>query len=143
MSAYHVIDTNVVVAGLITAQTDYPVALILEGMLGGTFPCVLSPALLAEYREVLLRPKIVKRHGLLHDQVDNILTALARHAIVLTPPADGSAPPAPDPGDQFLWDLLALRPGLLLVTGDQRLLQDAALRPRVISPAAWATGWQR
>jgi predicted nucleic acid-binding protein len=53
----YIIDTNVVVAGLITAQTDSPVARILDSMLGAAFPFVLLPALLAEYRAVLARPR--------------------------------------------------------------------------------------
>lgn len=129
-----IIDTNVVVAGLITAQADSPVARILEGMLGAVFPFVLSPPLLAEYRAVLLRPKLVKLHGLGADHIDLVLTELAQHAIVLSPAAHQKAPRSPDPGDQFLWDLLALRPDLLLVTGDKRLLQDTTMRGRVVTP---------
>ena len=42
--------------------------------------------------------------------------------------------PAPDPGDQVLWDLLAARSDLVLVTGDKRLVEDAGMRGRVVSP---------
>jgi putative PIN family toxin of toxin-antitoxin system len=136
MSHFFIIDTNVVVAGFITAQADSPVARILDAMLAAAFPFVLSPALLAEYRAVLIRPKLAKLHGLVVEQIDTVLTDLARHAIVLTPPANPAAAPAPDPGDQFLWNLLALRADLTLVTGDKRLLDDAAMQPRVISPLA-------
>ena len=132
MSHFFIIDTNVVVAGLITAQADSPVVCVLDGMLGATFPFVLSPALLAEYRAVLIRPKLAKLHGLAPEQIDTVLTDLARHAIVLSPPASPTAAPAPDPGAQFLWNLLALRSDLILVTGDKRLLIDANMRPRVI-----------
>lgn len=64
-----VIDTNVVVAGLITRASDSPVRHILDGMLTGAFPFALSQDLLAEYRRVLLRPAIRKLHGLSTDQV--------------------------------------------------------------------------
>ena len=51
-------------------------------------------------------------------------------------------PDSPDPGDPFLWNLLALRPDLILVTGDQRLLQDAGMGQRVITPLALASRLQ-
>ena len=132
-----IVDTNVVVAGLLTAHADASVARILDGMLAAAFPFVVSEALLAEYRSVLVRPKLRKLHGLSVDELELILTDLAQHAIVLTPVA---APPAPDPGDQLLWDLLAARTDLLLVTGDKQLLQDAGMRGRVISTQAFVMG---
>jgi hypothetical protein len=103
---------------------------------------VLSPALLAEYRAVLIRPKLAKRHGLAPEQIGTVLTDLARHAIVLSPPANPTAAPAPDSGVQFLWNLLALRTDLSLVTGDKRLLMDANMQPRVISPLSLVTRLQ-
>lgn len=134
MSTFFIIDTNVVVAGLLTAHADSPVARILDGMLSASFPFVVSEALLAEYHAVLVRPKLCKLHGLSVAEIDSILTDLVRHAIVLTPLNRAAAPLAPDAGDQFLWALLATRPDLMLVTGDKLLLQDEAMRPRVVSP---------
>lgn len=134
MSTYFIIDTNVVVAGMLTAHSDSPVARILDSMLNAAFPFVVSEALLAEYRAVLLRPKLVKRHGLSEPEVDVILTDMARHAIVLAVNHSSSGPISPDPGDQFLWDLLANRSDLVLVTGDQLPLQDPIMRQRVMSP---------
>ena len=49
-----------------------------------------------------------------------------------------ATPRSPDPGDQLLWDLLAPRPDLLLVTGDKLLLQDAARASRVLTAQALA-----
>lgn len=135
MSHFHIIDTNVVVAGLLTAHADSPVARILDGMLSAKFAFVVSQALVAEYRAVLLRPKLSKLHGLSEDEVDAVLTDMVRHAIVLVPVRGQSGTPvAPDPGDQLLWDLLAARPDLVLVTGDKLLLQDKGMQPRVLSP---------
>lgn len=132
-----IIDTNVVVAGLLTAHEASPVARILDGMLAAAFPFVVSEALLAEYRTVLVRPTLRRLHGLTVAEVEAILIDLAQHAIVLAPVA---APPAPDPGDQLLWELLAARADLLLVTGDKLLLRDAGMRGRVISPQGFAVG---
>ncbi len=127
-----IVDTNVVVAGLLTAQAASPVARILDGMLTAAFPIVVSPALLAEYHAVLVRPALRKLHGLSVKQIETILTDLAQHAIVLEPVA---GPPAPDAGDQLLWDLLAARAELRLVTGDKLLLQGFGMRGRVLTPA--------
>ena len=136
-----IVDTNVVVAGLLTQHEASRVvpnsARILDGMLAAAFPFVVSEALLAEYRTVLVRPTLRKLHGLTVAEVEAILTDLAQHAIVLAPVA---APPAPDPGDQLLWELLAAKVDLLLVTGDKLLLRDSGMQGRVISPQAFVAG---
>ena len=131
-----IVDTNVVVAGLITAQDASPVARVLDGMLAAAFSYAVSEALLAEYRAVLARPGLRKFHGLAIAEVETILTDMALHAIVLSPVP---GPAAPDPGDQLLWDLLATRADLVLVTGDKRLLRNAAMQGRVLSPQEFVT----
>ena len=123
-----------VVAGLLTAQRSVARCPHPGRQLAAAFPFVVSEALLAEYRTVLVRPSLRKLHGLTVAEVEAILTDLAQHAIVLGPVA---APPAPDPGDQLLWGLLAARADLLLVTGDKRLIRDTAMRGRVVSPTAF------
>jgi uncharacterized protein with PIN domain len=90
-----IVDTNVIVAGLLTGNTTSPVARILDGMLAAAFPFVVSEALLAEYRAVLARPALRKQHGLTVAEIDRLLTDIAQHAIVLTP---GVGSPAPDAG---------------------------------------------
>jgi predicted nucleic acid-binding protein len=65
-----VVDTNAVVAGLITGSNHNPVTSILDAMLSGALVFLLSPALLDEYRSVLSRPKLVKLHGLIEAQID-------------------------------------------------------------------------
>ena len=132
-----IVDTNVVVAGLLTRNVTSPVARILDGMLMAAFPFVVSEALLADYRAVLVRPGLRKLHGLTVAEVEALLTDIAQHAIVLAPVA---APQAPDPGDQLLWELLAARADLLLVTGDKALQRDASMQPRVVSPQSLVEG---
>ncbi len=82
-----VVDTNVVVAGLLTGNAASPVARILDGMLAATFPFVVSEALLAEYRTVLVRPALRKLHGLTVAEVEALLTDIAQDAIVPVPMA--------------------------------------------------------
>ena len=141
MNRYFVIDTNVLVAGLLTAHADSPVARILDGMLTAAFPFVVSETLLAEYHAVLVRPKLCKLHGLSVAEIDTILTDIALHAIVLSPSSAENITVAPDLGDQFLWDLLAARADLVLVTGDKLLLQDASVQDRVILPPTFVAQW--
>lgn len=131
MNPVFIVDTNVVVAGLLTNHADSPVVRILDGMLRASFRFAISEALLAEYRAVLLRPKLLKLHGLLAVEVDEVLTDLARHAIVLPVSSAIAAPQAPDPSDQFLWNLLTSRDDLVLITGDKLLLQAGPLQQRV------------
>lgn len=132
-----IIDTNVVVAGLLTANPESPVARILDGMLAAAFPFVLWEALLAEYLAVMTRSRLLKLHGLSIDEVDRVLVAIARHAIVLQAAEDHLAPRAPDSNDQFLWNLLCARTDLALVTGDRKLLEDSGMAGRVLAPAAF------
>lgn len=126
-----VVDTNVVVAGLLTANREAPMARILDAMLRGALSYLLSPSLLAEYRRVLLRPAIARRHRLLEPALDDLLAAIALSAMVREPPVTDRAP---DLGDQHLWDLLAEHPGACLVTGDD-LLRERAGNRAVITPA--------
>lgn len=125
-----VIDTNIVVAGLLTAEAGSPTVRILDGMRQGAFPFLLSTALLAEYREVLLRAKIRKVHGLSEREIDLLLTEIATHAIVREPEA---ASGAPDPKDNHLWALALSVPGSALVTGDLTLARKPPRASNVLS----------
>lgn len=129
-----VVDTNVVVAGLITASTDSPVASVLDAMLSGSLLYLLSPVLLAEYRSVLLRPKLAKLHGLTEAEVDRLLEEVTANAMWREPE---SGPPAPDRGDDHLWALLDSHSGSMLITGDRLLLQKPPTRSSVVSPKTW------
>lgn len=135
-----IVDTNVLVAGLLTGNATSPAPRILDGMLGAAFPFVVSEALLAEYRAVLVRPALRKLHGLTVTEVGTLLTDIAQQAIVL-PPSVGA--PAPDPGDQLLCDLLAAKPDLLLVTSDQALQRDAAVGSPWCRPQAFVDAHDR
>lgn len=137
-----VIDTNVVVAGLLSSTSDAPTVRILDAMVAGRILFLLSVELVDEYRRVLLREAIRARHGLSEADVDWILTELLRNAAVREPIA--SSPRAPDGGDRHLrsllhlWDLLAAQLRAVLVTGDRRLLERPRLEARVMSPDAFA-----
>ncbi len=130
-----VIDTNVLVSGMITRDSHSPVAGIVDAMLSGTLLYLLSPTLLDEYRTVLLRPKLTKLHGLAEQEVDILLTELVSNAIWREP---NPAVAAPDPGDDHLWALLENNRASVLITGDRLLIENPPERASVMSPRTYA-----
>lgn len=130
-SPVFIIDTNVIVAALLTGNPGSPVATILDAMLTKQFPFLLSSALLDEYRSVLLRERIVQLHGLTENEIDDLLQDLVMNAIMHEPATSASAP---DPGDDHLFSLLASWHNAVLVTGDQLLIDSAADARNVMSP---------
>lgn len=130
-----IVDTNVVASALMTLDANAPTVRILESMRSGSIAFAVSTALVAEYRDVLNRPQLRKRHGLTRNEIESLLVSLAENAIVLEPVA---GPTAPEPGDQHLWDLLASHDGLCLVTGDRALLESGNPPAPVFAPAAFA-----
>lgn len=139
-----VVDTNVLVAGLLTSRQAAPAAVILDAMIDGRLRALLSLDLLTEYRDVLLRPAIARRHGLSAEQVDTVLAEIVGYAMI--EPAEVCPVDPPDPDDVHVWALLCARPEALLITGDARLLAAAKdvpdLRERVFEPAEFAERWK-
>lgn len=129
-----IIDTNVLVAGLLTRNPKSPTVRLLDAMLGGGLFFLLSPSLLEEYREVLVRPRLMSLHGLTHEEIDNLLTDLTANALWREPPANG-AQAAPEPGDAHLWALLSSEPTAILVTGDKLLLENPEPGWSIITPS--------
>jgi putative PIN family toxin of toxin-antitoxin system len=127
-----VIDTNVIVSGLIGGERQSPTAVILDAMLHGRFTYLISLDLLAEYREVLLRSAIRRRHGLTDAEVEVLLTELALNGTLHDPAPTLIAPP--DPDDRHLWALLEDAPSVVLVTGDDALRRRSPEPTRVLSP---------
>jgi len=130
-----VIDTNVVVSGVLSGDPDSPTAWILDSMLKGVFSFLLSTPLLAEYRQVLLRPRIRSLHGLTEEEVDALLTEIIVNGIMREPEIRTKAP---DPGDNHLWALLESQERAVLVTGDRALIKNSPAHLSVMSPAQFA-----
>ena len=126
-----VIDTNVLVSGFLTSEPEGPTAQVLDGMLTGRFRFLLSVDLLAEYRSVLLRPAIQRRHGLSSAAIDAVLTDVAANGQVKEV-AEGLL--GAGHGDEHLLALLAAWPESILVTGDdalrKRLPRERTVPPR-------------
>lgn len=136
-----VIDSNVVVGGLLTNDPGSPLAFIIDGMVAGRFPYLLSAPLIGEYRAVLQRPKLRRLHGLDDDEIEALLIALATNGVWREPIGQGTDPGPPDAGDNHLWALLRTREAPVLVTGDQLLLERPPAFASVISPRSFVE-WQ-
>ena len=129
-----VVDTNIVVSGLIGSSTGPP-ARMLGAMLGGGILYLMSGDLLAEYSSVLRRPNIARLHGRTNDEINQLLADLVANAM-WRDPVDGDD--APDAGDNHLWALLSSYPQDLLITGDRLLIDNPPSGASVISPRRFA-----
>lgn len=132
MAGTAVIDSNVLVAGLLTGTPDAPTARIVEGMLCARFPFALSMELLAEYHRVLRYPKVSRLHRLEDNAIDDLLAELTIPAMMIEP-AELHVD-LPDPDDVFLFRLLRAIPRGVLVTGDHALLESCPDRAQVVTP---------
>ncbi len=101
------------------------------------YDLIVSPALLAEYKDVLNRPRIQRRHSLTPEQVAAELAGLARFAIVVEP-SEVPAVIAEDPDDDHVLAAAVSEEASFIVSGDSDLL---SLREysgiRILSPAAF------
>lgn len=136
-----IVDTNVVVSGLLTSNPGAPTAGIVDDMIAGRLQFILSSELLDEYRAVLLRPHIARLHGLDETDIDTLLTTIVQYAVWRDPALPSQT--APDPGDNHLWALLEAEPAARLVTGDGSLLEHPIDTNRVLTPAQFASERQR
>jgi predicted nucleic acid-binding protein len=142
------VDTNVIVSGLLAAADDSPTARILDAMAVGKLHFILSDELLAEYRAVLLRPAIATRHGLTETEVDAVLEGIVANASWREPAASQDAPQAVPPrpivpGDEHVLSLLEAEPRAVLVTGDRRLREAVTAQRPALTPAELAAQLDR
>jgi uncharacterized protein len=131
-----VVDTNVVVSGLIGGSTGSPPQRVLDAMLDGRLRFLVSVDLLAEYRAVLLRPFAVERHGLAETEIDELLERLALLAVEAPLiSASGALPAGVGRQDAHVARLVLEMPGAVLITGDRALRDALAGQALVASPA--------
>ena len=126
-----IVDTNVVVSALIGSDPDSPPARILDAMLDGAFPYVISTALFNEYSSVLRRPAVIRQHELTDSEVALLLSNLTENAIWHDPVLNNMAP---DLGDNHIWALLESQPHAQLITGDKLLIDNPPVGAIVVSP---------
>lgn len=133
-----VLDTNVLVSGLLNPHG--PPGRIVDLILAGELAIVYDDRVLAEYAEVLSRP----RFGFDPHDVEHVLDLTENEgAPAVVAPLD--PPDLPDPDDLPFLELAAAVEPHLLVTGNTRHLPPET-RPdhvRVESPREFVAQWMR
>ena len=126
-----VLDPGVLVSAVITPHGTC--AGLLRAWREGAFELVVSPALLAEFTDVLQRKKFAR--WVKPAEADEIAAMLAARAHLVDDPAEPERV-CRDPGDDYLIALARAAEASVLVSGDGDLL---ALRiaPPVVSPATF------
>ncbi len=126
-----VFDTNVVVSGILTPGG--PPGRILDAILDGVCRPVLTDGILAEYEEVLCRPKF----RFSTDDVQLLLDAIRACALVAPYTPFPLKTPLPDPDDIIFLEAAAAL-GAPLVTGNVRHFPRSAIgRVSVLPPASF------
>ncbi len=131
-----VLDTNVIVSGLITATG--PPGTILTAWRDRHVDLIVSASLLREVADILSRPKIARTYGLTADAVSGILRLLDSQAIRV--PGRVTIPrTARDPLDDHILACAVEGHADYVVTGDRDLLALDRFRGiPILSPAAYA-----
>ena len=133
-----VLDTNVLVSGL-AYPGSVPGKIVAAWQAGG-IDVFLSDYLLEELRRVL--PRLVHRHGLSDQEIDDLVDIVSFQAEVVTP-LRLAEPALDDAADQPVLGTLAAAmeqwQADYLITGDKGLLALAEAYP-ILSPAEF---WQR
>jgi putative PIN family toxin of toxin-antitoxin system len=112
-----VIDTNVLVSGLLWHGTPHR---IIEHIRDGALTLISSSALLAEFADVISRPKFKTIGARSGARPERLLIEVRRLAEIVEPPA--TQPVSRDPDDDAVLALAVAARADLIVTGDIDLL---------------------
>lgn len=124
-----VADPGVLVSAVLSATG--PPALIVDRWRAGDFDLVVSPKLLMELEEVLLRPRF--RALVSEDDAHAYVDALAAEALVVADPEDVERVTR-DPDDDYLVALAIAARADVIVSGDADLTQLVEPPVPVITP---------
>jgi putative PIN family toxin of toxin-antitoxin system len=126
-----VLDSNIIVSACLTPE-GAP-ATIVELALLGLFTVCLSPEILAEYREVLARPKF-SRHA---DRIRILLEGIEEISEMITPQQRLTI--SPDEEDNRLLECAQAAKADLLVTGNRKHFPESIGDARIVSPRDFLT----
>lgn len=128
MKCYAVIDTNVIVAALLTKNRDSATLQVVNAVLDGTIIPLYHQEILAEYSEVLRRPKFHLRES----TIQFVLNAVTQYGIEVFPQPSGEI--LVDIDDLIFYEVALEKRNddAYLVTGNQ---QHYPLRDFIVTPA--------
>jgi putative PIN family toxin of toxin-antitoxin system len=129
-----VVDTNVLISGLLWRGLPHAV---MKHVRAGTLTLVSSPALIAEFTDVINRPKfhaILFKAGVVADQLLEELSQLTE----LIDPAPLPAPVCRDPDDDAVLALAVAAEADVIISGDADLLTLGSFaKIRIMDAATW------
>ena len=127
-----VIDTNVIVAAQLTKHDDSSTRQVVKAVFNGIVTPVVTNAILAEYANVMSRPKF----RIAPEAVSAVVGYFRRHGRFVAPSTYSA--PLPDKKDRMFFEaaLALFDDDAKLVTGNTRHFPSA---PFVVSPAEFAT----
>ena len=114
-----VLDTNVIVSGVISAKG--PAYEILKAWEEKKIVLLMTQPILEEIQEVLLRPKIRKRHQMTLEEIGDFCAQIEAFSVLIKPP-EKSAKVSIDPDDIMFLDCALSGDAEFIVTGDKELL---------------------
>lgn len=128
MKYYAVIDTNVMIAALLTKNSDAAALRVLHAVLDGSITPLYHEDILSEYDDVLHR----KKFHLKEDTIQLVLTAIKQYGLEVQPQATGEI--FLDMDDLIFYEVAMekRRDGAWLVTGNQK---HYPVRSFIVTPA--------
>ena len=123
---FAVIDTNVIVAAMMSKHSDSATVKVINAVRDGRLRPVLSPDIVAEYGEVLSRSKF----QFVEADVRQTIDAIVSNAIFLEPKLSGET--FADESDRVFYEVALSEEGSRLVTGNTKHFPKS---PIVVTPA--------
>ncbi|MCQ2190179.1 MAG: putative toxin-antitoxin system toxin component, PIN family [Paludibacteraceae bacterium] len=121
-----VIDTNVIVSSLISKNPESPTVKVVEMVFEGNVKPLYNDEIIAEYEEVLKRPKFKFEHF----KIDAIITYIKDFGISTSRTSfEGSLP---DESDRVFYEISLTEEDSFLVTGN---LKHYPVRPQIVTPS--------
>ena len=126
MKVYAVIDTNVIVSSILSSHSDSATVLVRDNILDGKLIPLFNEEILAEYKDVLNRPKFKFPSSL----VKAVLDAITSIGLYMDRTESGEL--FPDPKDAVFYEVALSKEDSYLVTGN---IKHFPKSPIVVTPA--------
>lgn len=126
MKVYAVIDTNVIVSGIMSRKTDSATVRVIGQIGRSSLVPVYNDEIMAEYESVLHRGKF----GFPEKQVSDILNRIKKNGIKRDRTQSGET--FPDASDAVFYEVALSKEDAYLVTGNQK---HFPVSPIVVTPA--------